>query len=339
MNVSNRFDSKGFFFALESEYRLKDKNFERKVSTSHSTSNNDSQSAEDQQEELDDLEDEEGSIIKRFIKEILFWATDMERFRPPRKRSKSKKLSWKYSQRLFRLQSITPSELFMRKIEHEEYGEALDLAQVYKLDSDLVFQRQWKRNAVSIHTIRNYLAKIKKRNWVLQECLERVPETEEAARELLNFGLRGTGLPALVVVSEGRDKGQFILWTSEDLELTEEEYLQLIEPTNPEVVRLLQYRQKYLHYLDMLDTYESILLGGSSTNKVSSSVEVENGYNVKIYGDLRTKAPHESAIEMAKNSNLHGLRVMFKNHWIEIAPHCLTVLNSFPETLSPHEYR
>lgn len=43
------------------------------------------------------------------------------------------------------------------KIESEEYEEALCLAQTYGLDTDLVYQRQWRKSAVNIASIQNYL--------------------------------------------------------------------------------------------------------------------------------------------------------------------------------------
>lgn len=49
----------------------------------------------------------------------------------------------------------------------------------------------------------HFQRKIKKRNWVLQECLERVPDNIDAARELLQFGLKGTDLSATVMISQG----------------------------------------------------------------------------------------------------------------------------------------
>ncbi|RXM37006.1 Neuroblastoma-amplified sequence [Acipenser ruthenus] len=42
-------------------------------------------------------------------------------------------------------------------IDNEEYGEALSLAQAYGLDSDLVYQRQWRKSTVSIASIQDYL--------------------------------------------------------------------------------------------------------------------------------------------------------------------------------------
>jgi hypothetical protein len=95
-------------------------------------------------------------LAKTLIQEVLFWMTDIERFRPPRKR-KRKRPIWKQTHRLFLIRNITPLELFYQKIESEEYGEALDLAKAYNLDSDIVYQRQWAKSPVSINSIRDYL--------------------------------------------------------------------------------------------------------------------------------------------------------------------------------------
>lgn len=53
-------------------------------------------------------------------------------------------------------------------------------------------------------------SKIKKRSWVLHECLERVPENVDAAKELLQYGLKGTDLEALVAIGRGADDGRWV---------------------------------------------------------------------------------------------------------------------------------
>lgn len=70
----------------------------------------------------------------------------------------------------------------------------------------------------------SYQSKITKRSWVLHECIERVPETIDAAKELLLYGLRGTDLPALISIGKGEDKGKFILcerhtWYEDDVDV------------------------------------------------------------------------------------------------------------------------
>ena len=57
--------------------------------------------------------------------------TESDRFAPPRKKAKLLVNTYK----LLSLNSTTPEELYARKIEMEEYGEALILAQHYNLVS------------------------------------------------------------------------------------------------------------------------------------------------------------------------------------------------------------
>lgn len=82
------------------------------------------------------------------------------------------------------------------QLDNEDYGEALTLAHTYNLDCDLVYQRQWRNNKVSVATIRDYLSKVSNQTWVLRECLDRVPESLLAARELIEFGLKATSKEA-----------------------------------------------------------------------------------------------------------------------------------------------
>ena len=58
-----------------------------------------------------------------------FSLTESDRFAPPRKKPKLMVSTYK----LLSLSSTTPEELYARKIEMEEYGEALILAQHYDL--------------------------------------------------------------------------------------------------------------------------------------------------------------------------------------------------------------
>lgn len=46
------------------------------------------------------------------------------------------------------------------QIEGGAYGEALSLAARFGLDSDLVYQQQWRRTPVSSDAIHNYLVRI-----------------------------------------------------------------------------------------------------------------------------------------------------------------------------------
>lgn len=54
----------------------------------------------------------------------------------------------------------------------------------------------------------------------------------------------------------GRDRGEFISWTPDDLDIPQEEFLLLVDQNNLEVKLVLKYRKQFLYYLDILDTYE-----------------------------------------------------------------------------------
>ncbi|CAI5769585.1 neuroblastoma-amplified sequence isoform X1 [Podarcis lilfordi] len=233
---------------------------------------------EDEGEDDSDSDDETSAKARYFgyLKQGLYFVTEMERFAPPRKRPRTIIKNY----RLVNLRSTTPEELYQRKIDNEEYGEALSLAQTYDLDSDLVYQRQWRKSAVSIASIQDYLSKINKRSWVLHECLERVPENVDAAKELLQYGLKGTDLEALIAIGKGEDGGRFILPGDVDIdELLFEEFLtpeeeaesrkereamkrqELLQSVNfskltLEQKELCRSRLKLLTYLDRLATYE-----------------------------------------------------------------------------------
>ena len=50
--------------------------------------------------------------------------------------------------------------LFIIQIDLEEYGEALELAQRFELDTDLVYQRQWTKSPTTVISIKDYLVSI-----------------------------------------------------------------------------------------------------------------------------------------------------------------------------------
>ncbi|RXN16918.1 neuroblastoma-amplified sequence [Labeo rohita] len=296
--------------------------------------------------------DEESSAKARYfgyVKQGLYYVTEMERFAPPRKRPRTVIKNY----RLVSLRSTTPEELYQRKIDNEEYGEALSLAQAYGLDSDLVYQRQWRKSTVSIASIQDYLSKIKKRSWVLHECVERVPENVDAAKELLQYGLKGTDLEALIAIGDGEDQGRFIL--SGDLDLDDapyEDFVSMEEEMEQrkekeakkrqellkkvdfskltlEQKELCRSRLKLLCYLDRLATYEEILGGPHAA---------EQRFDAEFFKKFRNQNIVLSARTYARESNVQALDILFTYHGSELLQHRLAVLCNFPETTSPHEY-
>ncbi|XP_069462044.1 NBAS subunit of NRZ tethering complex isoform X2 [Ambystoma mexicanum] len=308
---------------------------------------------DDDGDEESDCEDETSAKARYFsyVKQGLYFVTEMERFSPPRKRPRT--ITKNY--RLVSLRSTTPEELYQRKIDNEEYGEALSLAQAYDLDSDLVYQRQWRKSTVNIASIQDYLSKIKKRSWVLHECIERVPENVDAAKELLQYGLKGTDLEALIAIGKREDGGRFILPGEVDIDDIpyEEELLSPIEEAETRKEReskkrvellncvdfsnltleqkeLCRCRFKLLTYLDRLSTYEEILGGPHAA---------EERYDAEYFKKFRNQNIVLSARTYARESNVQALEILFTYHGSELLPHHLALLSNFPETTSPYEYR
>ncbi|KAB0380519.1 hypothetical protein FD755_008303 [Muntiacus reevesi] len=332
----------GGFLSLECEIKLAPKR-----------SRLETRAGEDDEGEEDSDSDQEISAKTRYfgyIKQGLYLVTEMERFAPPRKRPRT--ITKNY--RLVSLRSTTPEELYQRKIESEEYEEALSLAQTYGLDTDLVYQRQWRKSAVNIASIQNYLSKIKKRSWVLHECLERVPENVDAAKKLLQYGLKGTDLEALLAIGKGADDGRFILpgemdidnISYEELSPPEEEpaetkkekelkkrreLLKLVNfsKLTLEQKELCRCRLKLLTYLDRLATYEEIL-----------GVPHASGqrYDAEFFKKFRSQNIVLSARTYARESNVQALEILFTYHGSDLLPHRLAILSNFPETTSPHQY-
>ncbi|XP_042637798.1 neuroblastoma-amplified sequence [Orycteropus afer afer] len=332
----------GGFLTLECEIKLAPKR-----------SRLETRSGEDDEGEEDSDSDHEISAKARYfgyIKQGLYLVTEMERFAPPRKRPRA--ITKNY--RLVSLRSTTPEELYQRKIESEEYEEALSLAYTYGLDTDLVYQRQWRKSAVNIASIQNYLSKIKKRSWVLHECLERVPENVDAVKELLQYGLKGTDLEALVGIGKGVDDGRFTLPGEVDIDsisyeelspdeeepakskkekelMKRHELLKLVDfsKLTLEQKELCRCRLKLLTYLDRLATYEEILGVPHAS---------EQRYDSEFFKKFRNQNIVLSARTYARESNVQALEILFTYHGSDLLPHRLAILSNFPETTSPHEY-
>ncbi|XP_033932353.1 NBAS subunit of NRZ tethering complex isoform X2 [Pseudochaenichthys georgianus] len=335
------------FLSLECEVKLAQKRGRLESNLSGGASDD-----EEGDDGGDSDSDEESSAKARYfgyVKQGLYYVTEMERFAPPRKRPRTVMKNY----RLVSLRSTTPEELYQRKIDNEEYGEALSLAQAYNLDSDLVYQRQWRKSTVSIASIQDYLSKICKRSWVLHECVERVPENVDATKELLQYGLKGTDLEALIAIGNREDGGRFImpgdvdiddlpyedfLSGDEELEMKKErenkKRLELLAKVDfsrltLEQKELCRSRLKLLSYLDRLETYEEILGGPHAA---------EQKYDAEFFKKFRSQNIVLSARNYARESNVQALDILFTYHGAELLQHRLAILHNFPETTSPHEY-
>ncbi|KAJ8029007.1 Neuroblastoma-amplified sequence [Holothuria leucospilota] len=344
------------FLALECDTKAVGRGH-RHLSTSDSMDSEVMNSTLTAESDEEDEDEDEVSYLSRstgYIRQVLYFITDSERFQPPRKKTKV----MKHTYRLVNLHQTTPQELYARRIQNEEYGEALAVAKRFALDTDLVYQTQWKKHPVSLATIQDYLSKITKRSWVLHECLERVPEDIDAARELLEYGLTGTDLQALIIIGEGNDEGRFIdcsiveaddsLDASQDCEqnFNEDEATvaarrrrahqqELIKDVdfsnlNLEQKELINCRLRLLSYLDRLKTYEDIKGGEEMAARL---------YSEDDFRFFRSRNIVELAVEYARGSESKEVDTLLTFHGKELLPYWLLILNEFPETTPPSEYK
>lgn len=211
---------------------------------------------------------------------------------------------------------------------------------MYNLDTDLVYQTQWRKSELSLNAIQKHLSKVTKRSWVLHECITRVPDTIEAARELLNFGLKGANLETLLAIGTC-DNGKFVIDNIDEdwNEMNEanvnlrqlQKINQILEKIDIKYLSeaqkdLIKYRRKLLDHLDKLLTYEIIL---------NSSLK----YDKNFYEEFRQFSAIENAIKFAKNGNCREVEIMFIYYGEYILPHWLAIINFFPETLNPLKYK
>lgn len=215
------------------------------------------------------------------------------------------------------------------------------LARAYGLDCDLVYQRQWRNATATIATIHDYLSKVTKRNWVLRECLERVPCDVDAARELLLYGLQNTDLAVVAGVEEReRDKRS---WSALEYQETESEvlrreeeqrrqWLEKIDFDNLTVQQkmLISTRRRLLQFLDRLSIYEMILGGPHSAGQ---------RFDPKFFETFRAQSALESTASFARQGEWQAVAVMFTFNGPQTLPHRLAICSCFPETMLPTEYR
>ena len=112
--------------------------------------------------------------------------------------------------RRYRLISVcktTVERLLQRKLDLRDYSAALNVAKQHSLAVDCVYQRQWERSSVSEQSIREFLAKVSDRGWVIEECRSRLPRSREGAILLSKYGIERCEA-ALADTSELDDREQ-----------------------------------------------------------------------------------------------------------------------------------
>lgn len=83
-------------------------------------------------------------------------------------------------------------EMFNILLNNRKYQAALEFADCHGLDKDEVLKSQWLISNRGVNEISMYLSKVRDKVFIFSECIEKVGPTEDAAKALLEYGLRLT---------------------------------------------------------------------------------------------------------------------------------------------------
>ena len=305
-----------------------------------------------------DIEENEKTLVARssdMLRGALYYLTEMERFNQAEQAATS---TVKRDYKLFQLQRTTPAQMYLRLIDDGEYGRALTVAADYGLDTDLVYQKRWETSDFGSNAIDDFLRKITKRSYINEQIQYQLPETLDACRELIKFGLKGNGLAALrELATTSPDDLGFIVFDEDEADEDDETYsgFDPIEQKNfdrkklkklnaklmsqidfstliASQLSLLKTRAILLKYLDRLNTFEE-LNGGYGSEKA------RRNFQPQAYECFREHGLVEYAADCARAADWRTVETLFVFHQAELAPHRLAIVACMPECVPIDEYR
>ncbi|KAK4277597.1 hypothetical protein QN277_015572 [Acacia crassicarpa] len=133
------------------------------------------------------------------------------------------------------------SEMYSMLINRKKFQHALNFADSYGLDKDEVLKSQWVNSDQGSYEINTFLSKIKDRDFILSECVERIGPTEDAVKALLAYGLH----------------------------ITDQNRFSEVGCHNSQVWDIRMARLRLLQFRDRLETYLGINMGRFSVQEYS----------------------------------------------------------------------
>ncbi|KAI7818637.1 secretory pathway protein Sec39-domain-containing protein [Gamsiella multidivaricata] len=275
---------------------------------------------------------------------------------------------------LYRMLRVPPEELLYRKLEGRDYSSALAIATTYELDTDVVYQYQWKQlSHISADVVSNLLDKITDKQWVLANCLESVTEDHEGIRTLLEYGLQLTdSLMDDIIRRYELGTEVKIDWiraaaSGEPMRAKTSELLLAVQLAEREML-WCKYRWYFLKYLNRLSTFTEltimekqwrtreearisrllskhpktkdpldplgILYDDAADQRTPPLPLLTGSYNTFKDMDLSALARIYAEAEF-----IEGVRILFTRHNRETWPWRMTTLNRIPETCPTEAYR
>ncbi|KAG9284134.1 hypothetical protein G9A89_022908 [Geosiphon pyriformis] len=311
------------------------------------------------QEEGDDDEfDEEKSLMRKIASAIgnsLHYVTDtfLWHFESDSSSMRGKFITIsKRTFRLNRISKILPKDLLYRKILALEYNEALAIAETYKLDTDPIYQAQWRDAEITEVTIHDYLGKVHNREWVLSNCLERIPDSKENVQMLLDYALELSNI--LDQILQESSVTTFEPGFAKNLRerpldrLPEFEFLNQMKISEYHL-NICRYRYYTLKYLDRLHTFQEILNARTIRDRNTGSMEASEEGNWLTFADYTLTFAEDyalfrdvniaaQAMDFATEEFFEGLQILFTRHGPETLPYRFNILEQIPETSDPDAY-
>lgn len=167
--------------------------------------------------------------------------------------------------------------------------------------------------------------KILKRCYIIEECIDFIPEDISSAKALINFGLQNADLETIKLIE---NKINLVEHDNDNVPMKNKinDNLKDYKNLSSESQQIIIWRKTLLQYLEKLKFYEKML----------------NDYNEKFdpnfFRLFREGHKLDAAINFAQSSNWKAVSVLFNYYGDELAKHRLAILSNFPETLPPSCY-
>jgi len=275
---------------------------------------------------------------------------------------------------LYRMLRVPPEEFLYRKLEAKEYASALTIATTYELDTDVIYQYQWKElTKANMEVASTLLGKITNKQWVLSSCLDNAMEDQESIRMLLEYGLQLTET-LMDDIIERCELGTEIKidWiraaaTGEPMRPKTGQALLAAQLTEKEAL-WCKYRWYFLKYLNRLSTFAELTAAEieyrtreeANATKLRPKVSQVND-PLDPLGVLHDDSAEQRGRQLPlltgsyttfKDTDLSGLahvyaearfiegiRILFTRHNRETWPWRLAILGRIPETCPTELYK
>ncbi|KAG0299220.1 hypothetical protein BGZ98_010243 [Dissophora globulifera] len=275
---------------------------------------------------------------------------------------------------LYRMLRVPPEELLYRKLESRDYTSALAIATTYELNTDVIYQYQWRQlTHVNADVVSTLLDKITDKQWVLANCLESSIEDQEAIRTLLGYGLQLTETLMDDIIRRCELGTEVkIDWiraaaSGEPMGAKSKQTLLAAQLTDKEIL-WCKYRWYFLKYLNRLSTFAE-LTKAETANRTQEEARatriqpkrLQVGDPLDPLSELYDDAPEHKAPPLplltgsynifkdqdlsglarsyAETEFIQGIRILFTRHNRETWPWRLAIVGRIPETCRTELYK